>query len=267
VEGEKSIDFYPAFLYAFRANKLVTQVGEMNVEKFAIVADIHANKYALKVFLEYLDAHFPVSDILNLGDFVQIGPHPKEVTELVLTDRRFINILGNNETALLERDPTSCPEDEFAHQDWTISQLGPDLVGNLGHLSRSNILKIQDKRILMIHSRPYSTTSMPLIYQGKTLDDFVKDYDGMGADYILFGHTHIQTLLSHKGKVFINPGSVGCSKESLVSFCLAEAGEQGISFTFRNIRYDDSKLFNDFTELKVPGTDRILKLFYGREEA
>ena len=165
----------------------------MNTEKFAIVADIHANKYALQVFLDYLEEHFPATDILNLGDFVQIGPHPKEVTELVLDDRRFINILGNNETALLERDPTAFPEDEFAHQDWTIAQLGPDLVGKLGQLSKSNILKIQDKRILMIHSRPYSTTSMPLLYQGKSLEDFAKDYDGMGADYVLFGHTHIQT--------------------------------------------------------------------------
>jgi predicted phosphodiesterase len=197
---------------------------------------------------------------------VQIGPHPKEVTELVLTDRRFINILGNNETALLERDPTAFQDDEFAHQDWTIAQLGPDLVGKLGQLSKSNILKIKDKRMLMIHSRPYSTTSMPLIYQGKSLEDFAKDYDGMGADYILFGHTHIQTLLNIKGKIFVNPGSVGCSRESVVSFCLAEVGEKGIDLTFKNIDYDESKLFNDFTEFKVPGANRIFKLFYGLEE-
>lgn len=250
------------------STQTITTYGKnrMNTERFAIVADLHANKYALKIFLDYLDAHFPATDILNLGDFVQIGPHPKEVTELVLSDRRFINILGNNEIALLERDPTSFPKDEFAHQDWTIAQLGPDLIGKLGQLSKSNLLKVQDKRLLMIHSRPYSTTSMPLLYQGKSLEDFARDYDGMGADYILFGHTHTQALLNYKGKIFINPGSVGCSKESFVSFCLAEAAEQGITFTFKNILYDDSKLFNDFAELGVPGTSHILKLFYGLEE-
>jgi putative phosphoesterase len=239
---------------------------KMNTEKYAIVADIHANKFALEVFLQYLDAHFPATDILNLGDFVQIGPHPKEVTELVLSDRRFISILGNNEIALLERDPTSFQEEEFAHQDWTIAQLGPDLVGKVGQLSKSNILKILDKKVLMIHSRPYSTTSMPLLYQAKSLDDFSKDYDGMGADYILFGHTHTQALLNHRGKIFINPGSIGCSKESRVSFCLVEAGEEGITFTFKKIRYDDSRLFDDFSERKVPGASRILRLFYGVDE-
>lgn len=238
----------------------------MNTEKFAIVADIHANRYALEVFLNYLDAHFPATDILNLGDFVQIGPHPKEVTELVLSDRRFINILGNNEMALLERDPSVFHKDEFAHQDWTITQLGPDLVGKLGQLSKSNILKIGDKRILMIHSRPYSTTSMPLLYQGKSLEDFAGDYDGMGADYVLFAHTHIQALLNFKAKTFINPGSLGCSKEALVSFCLAEVGEQGINLNFKNIRYDDTNLFDDFRELNVPGAKRILRLFYGLGE-
>jgi putative phosphoesterase len=258
---------FPTLCYMLsEQTKIHTGKHTMNTEKFAIVADIHANKYALQVLLDYLDAHFPATDILNLGDFVQIGPHPKEVTELVLTDRRFINILGNNEIAILERDPTSFREEEFAHQDWTIAQLGPDLVGKIGQLSKSNLLKIRDKRILMIHSRPYSTTSMPLIYQGKSLEDFAKDYDGMGADYVLFGHTHVQTLLNFKGKVFINPGSVGCSKESLVSFCLAEAEERGISFSFKNIHYDDSGLFNDFAKFDVPGADRILRLFYGLEE-
>ncbi len=238
----------------------------MTTEKFAIVADIHANRYALKVFLDYLDAYFPATDILNLGDFVQIGPHPKEVTELLLSDRRFINILGNNEIALLERNPSTFDKQEFAHQDWTIAQLGPDLIGKIGQLSKSNILKVGNKNILMIHSRPYSTTSMPLLYQGKSLKDFAGDYDGMGADYVLFAHTHIQTLLSYKGKTFINPGSLGCSKESLVSFCLAETGKQGLNLDFKNIRYDDAKLFSDFREFNVPGAERILRLFYGREE-
>jgi len=69
------------------------------VKQIAVVADIHANKYALTKFLNYIEIELKVDYILNLGDFLQIGPHPKEVTEIILSDDRFINIIGNNNTS------------------------------------------------------------------------------------------------------------------------------------------------------------------------
>ena len=41
--------------------------------RIAIISDIHANIHALKALLSFLDERFPVSKILNLGDFIQIG--------------------------------------------------------------------------------------------------------------------------------------------------------------------------------------------------
>jgi len=73
------------------------------MKKIAVISDIHANKYALAQFLHYIDKNFPVDKILNLGDFLHIGPHPKEVTEIVLNDKRFVNIVGNNEMIVLGR--------------------------------------------------------------------------------------------------------------------------------------------------------------------
>lgn len=238
----------------------------VKTKRIAIVSDIHANIYALNAFLEYLKKHFQVTDILNLGDFLQIGPYPREVTEIIFSDKRFINILGNNELSLLDRNPSSFPEDEYAHQDWTIKQIGPELMGKLSQISKSNILSINEKKLLMIHSRPYNTIEMPLLYQGKPLDDFTKDYDSMDVDYVLFGHTHLQAYINYwVRKTFINPGSLGCSKESIMSFCLAEIDSQDISFSFKNIHYDNSKLKDDYIRLGVPAAKRILSLFYGIE--
>jgi putative phosphoesterase len=243
-----------------------TQYSDMGTTKIAIVSDIHANIIALKIFLDYLKKSFNASDILNLGDFIQIGPHPREVTEIILNDKRFINILGNNEVSILNRDPTTFDENEFSHQDWTIKQLGPDTVRKLGQLSKSNILTINEKKILMIHSRPYSTTAMPLLYHGKSLEEFVSDYDGYAADLILFGHTHIQAMIKlREDKTFINPGSLGCSKDSMVSFCLAEIDSDTISFSFKKIHYDSSKIKDDLVRLNVPARERILRIFFGIE--
>ena len=51
--------------------------------KIAIISDIHANIYALNRFLQYIDENFSADVILNLGDAVSIGPHPKEVVSLM----------------------------------------------------------------------------------------------------------------------------------------------------------------------------------------
>jgi len=238
----------------------------VKTEKIAIVSDIHANIYALNAFLDYLKNNFHVTYILNLGNFLQIGPFPKEVMDIILTDKRFINILGSDDISLLKRDPSSFKGDEFAHQDWTIGQIGPELTGKLAQISKSNILTVNGKKLLMLHSRPYDSAEMPLLYQGKTLEEFIKDYDMFEADYVLFGHTHLQSLITYwEDKTFINPGSLGCSKEHTLSFCLAEIGTEDENFTFKKIHYDDSKLKDSYIRLKVPGAKRILQVFYGIE--
>ena len=65
--------------------------------KLAIISDIHANKYALDSFLQYNEEHFQADKILNLGDFISIGPHPTEVAQTIFNDKRFENIIGNNQ--------------------------------------------------------------------------------------------------------------------------------------------------------------------------
>lgn len=46
------------------------------MERIALISDIHANIYALDVFMNYIDKECKVSQILNMGDYIQIGPNP-----------------------------------------------------------------------------------------------------------------------------------------------------------------------------------------------
>ena len=64
-----------------------------NIIKLAIISDIHANKYALDGFLQYNEENFQADKILNLGDFISIGPNPKEEAQTIFTDKRFENII------------------------------------------------------------------------------------------------------------------------------------------------------------------------------
>jgi putative phosphoesterase len=236
----------------------------MRKEMIAIISDIHANVYALNAFLDYIDRNYNVAKILNLGDFVQIGPHPREVAKIVLNDNRFINILGNNESRLLNRNTPAFSEEIYFHQDWTIEQLGQPLMDQIRRLPMSRVIGCNNKNVLMVHSRLSDNDAEPLLYQGKTLDEFTNDY-GDDIDYILFGHTHCQTYVNYwKGKPLLNPGSLGCSKESIMSFCLLDMDDGAFNINLMNISYDNSRLKEDYLNLNVPKMV-LIKKFMGIE--
>ncbi|MHA2394096.1 MAG: metallophosphoesterase family protein [Promethearchaeota archaeon] len=241
-----------------------------DVKKIAIVADIHANKYALARFLNFIDKNIKVDYILNLGDFLQIGPHPKEVTEIVLSDKRFINILGNNEIVITEHVIVETPEGELMHRTWTKEQLDPAQLEKVQEIPMSRTLDINNTKFFMIHSRQIkndlkNTWGSPLLYQEKPLNEFIEDYPA-NVDFILFGHTHEQFYLNWKNKAFINPGSLGCSiLRSTVSFCIIEANAKNWNICFKNLTYDESKLKSDYIKSDVPDRKYILSNFYGIE--
>ena len=229
------------------------------IEKIAIVADIHANKYALDKFLDYIDKEH-IECILNIGDFVQIGPNPYEVSTKVLNDNRFINVLGNNETSLFEIDETKT-NDEIAHRLWTKKQINENFE-KIKQIPQTLILNKKNKKILMIHSRRNDINGMPLIYIDN-LDSFVEDYKEFDVDIILFGHTHEKLYIEHNNKIFINPGSLGCSKNGTVDFSILEIDDsQNINCDFISLKYDKTELIKDYYNYNVPDKKFLLKTFF-----
>lgn len=229
------------------------------IEKIAIVADIHANKYALCKFLKYIDNE-DIKCILNIGDFVQIGPNPYEVSFKVLNDIRFVNILGNNETSLFEIDETN-PNGEIAHRLWTRKQMKENFE-KIKLMSKTKIIIKNNVKILMIHSRKNDIKGMPLIYTDG-IDSFVKDYEDFGTDIVLFGHTHEKLYIEHNGKIFINPGSLGCSKNGTIDFVILKIdNNQNIRCDFESLEYDKNELIRDYYNNNVPDKEFLLKTFF-----
>ena len=166
---------------------------------YALIADVHANNYALTSFLDYLKNNdIEAEKILNLGDAVHIGPHPREVVETILTDNRFVNILGNNEILLFGRADFELHDELKEHTRWTANQIGPELLNKLKSVPESISFESSNKNFLMLHSHFYNIPERSiqdniLLYQGKSLDEFINDYP-KEADIILLGHTHDQIL-------------------------------------------------------------------------
>lgn len=151
-------------------------------DKIAIVADIHANIYALNTFLKYVDEN-QISKVLNLGDFVQIGPKPKETTQIIMDDKRFINILGNNEISLFDIDENDAST-EVAHRVWTKQKIN-EYIDEIKEIPQNRIIDICGLKLLMIHSRKDNASGKPLIYK-ESMKEFEDDYKDFDVNVILF---------------------------------------------------------------------------------
>lgn len=228
-------------------------------EKIAIVADIHANKYALNRFLKYIEEE-NIKSVLNLGDFVQIGPNPYEVSKKILNDTRFINILGNNETSLFEIDEAS-ENDEIAHRLWTREQMKENYE-KIKLINETKIITRDNVKIFMIHSVENDINGMPSLYTDSNVS-FIKDYEDFLADIVVFGHTHEKLYIEHNGKIFINPGSLGCSKNGTIDFAVLQFDDkQNIKCDFKSLEYDKTELIKDYYNNNVPDKEFILKSFF-----
>lgn len=233
----------------------------MNSERFIIVSDIHSNITALMRLLEYIEDINP-RIILNCGDFLQKGPYPKEVYDIVMNDKRFINILGNNDLELFQRNIRRFNEIDIEHQNWVIEQLGTERVEKLKELPLKQLVTIGGKKFLMTHSRLNSTTEMPLLFQGRSMEEYILDYEE-DCDYVILGHTHYQSFISYwKGKTILNPGSLGISKDNTINFIIANISENDIGFEFKKVKYNGELVKEDLRRLKVPDYEHIIKFFF-----
>lgn len=232
------------------------------MERIALVSDIHSNIYALDVFMNYIDKECKVSQILNMGDFIQIGPNPTEVYDVVMNDSRFVNIMGNGEAMFLDKEIMKRYEAEAAHQAWVIEQLGAEKMERLKQVPLQRIIEIEDKKFLMVHARMNSVTDAPLLYANKTLEEFIADYDA-DVNYILIGHTHLPLYaVNWNCKPIINPGSIGCGKDGIVRFAIMELAEGLVNITYKQLKYDKEKVIRDYRKNSVPYGEKFITMFY-----
>lgn len=232
------------------------------MERIAIISDIHANLHALERFMKYIDEECSVSTFLNMGDFIQIGPNPREVFDIVMTDPRFVNIKGNSEAMYFDDDMKKHYSHELAHQNWVEKQLGSKRMQQLQEVPLRKIVELGKLKFLMIHARPNSAMESPLLYQQRSLEEFIADYNA-DVNYIFIGHTHLPLYAVYwNNKPVINPGSIGCGKDGIVRFVVLELDDGIVNVNYKQLRYHKEKVIDDYHKYKVPYGDQFISMFY-----
>jgi predicted phosphodiesterase len=178
-----------------------------NMQKIAIVSDIHGNILALEKVVADIKAR-QVDCVFNLGDHISGPLYPKETLQFLMQQDWF-HILGNHDRQLINQNPLQLGlSDKYA-----FSFLNDSDLNWFRALPASTMLKNQ---FFLFHGTPSSDTTYLLetVEHGRarlaTRTEIAQRLDGTISQTMLCGHSHIPRIIETSQKVLIiNPGSVG----------------------------------------------------------
>jgi putative phosphoesterase len=168
----------------------------------ATIYDIHGNLPALEAVLAEIpdDATIVVG-----GDVVAGGEQPAETLErLRALGDRVHWLRGNADRELMPGEQGLAPPGAL---DATRAKLSDEQIEFL----HSNPPTVQIERVLYCHASPRNDVD---IFTERTPEDRIAFlFEGVDADVVVCGHTHMQFERSIAGKRVINSGSVGMPYE------------------------------------------------------
>jgi predicted phosphodiesterase len=178
--------------------------------RLAVISDVHNNLAALEAVLA--DLRFVSPDtVVVAGDFLNRGPQPREVLQLV----RSLNwplLRGNHEDYVLAQccnfsddNPLSNPIWQPAR--WTAQQIGKRADDIAALPIATTVAGPQDSPVLVAHGRPDVNNDGVF---GRTTDDEVRYMLGpQPPELFICAHTHVPLVRHVDNTLVMNVGAVG----------------------------------------------------------
>ncbi len=232
--------------------------------RLAVIADIHANYTALQAVLADIDQQ-GVDEIINLGDFIDYGPRPEDVTRRLI-ERNIPSIIGNHEAAVIDpRVQESFAAHAYQSFQITRQMLSEQTVAYIKSLPRV-IIKHQ---LRFVHGVPPDSVHDYIIYQSKHKLYYI--FQSLAEPLAFVGHTHVLTLFSWDGeqavasqlpqgetalekgyKYIINVGSVGQPREhnKQAKYVIYDSRKQRLDVRF--IDYDTARTAAEIRQAGLP---------------
>ncbi|MEE9585157.1 MAG: metallophosphoesterase family protein [Candidatus Brocadiales bacterium] len=207
--------------------------------KILIISDIHANVQALSAVRE---KEGKVDKVFCLGDLVNYGPNPKEIIELVCSISDKI-VRGNHDDAVSGlRDDCCCPPEyaELAEpgKEYTRGVLNEGEKEILRDLPLVEEIELDGVKFLLSHGSPRGDNCAFL--PPETPDEVMaRELEGVDADLVFIGHTHMPMQKKLGKTLVVNPGSVGfpSGHSPMASYAVWEDGKVELG----KVNYDIEK--------------------------
>lgn len=198
--------------------------------RHAIIADIHSNLAALTAVLDDIEHRGGADEIWCLGDIIGYGPDPRECIA-ILQQTTNICVAGNHDWAVIgsknEVDISEFNPDAAYADQWTAQQLNDEDTEYLSNLP----LVIKRDDFTLVHGSPREPVREYLLSAGAARENLAY----FETRFCLVGHSHQPVVFScdetencstryflpdnpvpttSKGRLIINPGSVGQPRDS-----------------------------------------------------
>lgn len=217
--------------------------------RYAVLADIHGNQYAMKAVLNEVKKA-GIDKLLLLGDYVGYYYGADELLDL-LRQWDIKAIKGNHETLLFRaiKDPSELKKITGKYGSGhkaAIEVLDERDLDLLRSLPEQIEFSVNDLNILLCHGSPWDEDEYVYPDADETT---IQKYDDYDHDYIFYGHTHYACEHRRGKKRIINPGSVGQSRLKGGIACWGIFDADKHKFEFRQTPYDTAPLRKEVKEL------------------
>ncbi len=240
--------------------------------RIAVISDIHGNYFALEAALDDIRRN-AVDEIVCLGDAATIGFQPLQVLR-ELRDRRIACVLGNHDAALL--DLNRAVEYQVAPPllptlHWCAAQLSQADFDYLRSFQRTLAVSLDGAEMFCFHGSPASFTE--LILASAPAEKLDEMFSRSSAGIFTGGHSHIQMLCHHKGKILFNPGSIGSAFREppapnaipallpWAEYAIVSVIGKTVSVDLRRVPFDVEAFTNDAARSDIPIRDWWLQQY------
>lgn len=209
------------------------------MQQIAIIADIHANYFALQAVIADIEAH-QVDEVLVAGDLVGRGPQGSAVVQEI-AERGWASARGNHEDYLLGFINRDVPDlwweaDEWAASRWMARELdkpSQEFIDALPFSIHSEI----DPMIQVFHGSPFSHSEG--IGSWTSEDRFREYLDAIDGNILICSHTHRPMLYDGPGGLIVNVGSVGMpfNGDWRAQYVILSGEPGDWTVTFRQVEY------------------------------
>ena len=228
--------------------------------RLALIADIHGNHLALRMVLDRIEAS-KVDQIVCLGDVAMMGSQPDEVLTTLRT-RGIPTVMGNTDAWIFD-EKTDDP-DIPTLPGWGRKQISAANVEFARSFKPTIRIELPGNRsLLACHATPRNYDE--LLIASTPQAAAAEMLEGIDADLVAGGHTHVQFLRQIDQQRFFNPGSaglpgIGPTNEELprnrdvdwAEYAIVDAAEDGIAVTFHRVPVDVAAILRTAHEAGMP---------------
>jgi len=202
--------------------------------KIALISDLHANYEALQAIeSDIADADF----IACAGDLLGYYCQVNEVLEWVQSHVDYC-VIGNHDYYVLNGCPASVPPAVRFGVDFARRYIKPRYLEWLARLPHTLEFEAGAKSFYIVHGSPWNPLEEYLYNDSPKIEELFT----MTPDVICFGQTHRFFSRNIGGRLRLNPGSVGQSRDNCTIGAACAALLDTNTFQIRRIikHYDNS---------------------------